>query len=326
MTSAASSSTGTLRVALFGSPAFALPTLEALHRHHRLQLVVAQPDRRAGRGMRLQAPATVERARELGIDVAQPARLKGNAAFAEQLSELALDVAVTAAYGKILPASLLEVPHHGFLNVHASLLPSYRGAAPVQWALIRGERETGVTIMQTDAGLDTGPIRLQQRLTIPHDADAPRLLDALAGLGARALLAALEALAEGVLPCVEQDESRASYAPMLSKDDGRIRWLDTAPEVEARHRGVAGWPGSHFLWQDERVGVPELRLAPASHADAAETTAQPGTVTAIDGSALRVACGRGAVLLERVKAPGKRAMTARDWANGRGVRPEVRLG
>lgn len=322
-----------MRVALFGSPAFALPSLEALARQHRLALVVAQPDKPAGRGMRTSSPPTVRRALQLGVPVAQPASLKRDAAFAERLRALDLDVAVTAAYGKILPSSLLEIPRHGFLNVHASLLPSYRGAAPVQWALIRGERETGVTIMQTEAGLDTGPIRLQRSMRVPEGADAPELAERLAALGAQALLEALGLLARGELPCRPQDDAAATYAPMLAKEDGRIRWDDDAEAVLARHRGVAGWPGSTFLWKGSPVKALALGPAPLPVAERGghgpppgATHAAPGTVVAFDDGAMVVACGGGAVALQRVQPAGKRAMDARAWANGRGAGPGVRLG
>ena len=313
-----------LRVALFGSPAFALPSLDALAEHHHLELVVAQPDRRAGRGMRRSSPPTVEHARALGVQVLQPARLKGNEEVAERLH--GLDVAVTAAYGKILPAALLEVPRHGFLNVHASLLPAYRGAAPVQWALIRGEHETGITIMQTEAGLDTGPIRLQRQQPIGADATAPELLQALAALGARALLEALDLLTDGRLPCEAQDDARASYAPMLTKEDGRIRWDDPADAVYARHRGVAGWPGSTFVLDGDTVKVPALRPSARDAIHDAAGDAPPGTVLALLPAAVRVACGTGAIDLEQLQSAGRRPMPARDWANGRKVRPGVRLG
>lgn len=315
-----------LRVALFGSPAFALPSLEGLARRHRVLAVVAQPDKPAGRGMRLSSPPTVQRARDLAIPVLQPATLRRNRSFQEELASLQLDVAVTAAYGKILPADLLTVPRHGFLNVHASLLPRYRGAAPVQWALIRGERETGITIMQTEPGLDTGPIRLQRRLAVGPDATAPELLEQLAELGAVALLEALDLLAVGRLPSQPQDDTLATQAPMLTREDGRVHWEEPADAVYGRHRGVAGWPGSSFLWRDEAVKVPSLRPS-RSKLDATGTDAPaPGTVVGIEDGGLRVACGKGAIVLERVQPPGKRSMPARDWANGRSVRPGARLG
>src|SRR5690625_3362842 len=155
-----------MRVALFGSPAFALPVLDVLQQEHDLRAVVTQPARPVGRGMKLTDPPLATRARQLGLEVAQPSRLRGNAEFADWLRQLRLDVAVTAAYGRILPADLLDVPTEGFLNVHGSLLPRWRGAAPIQWSLIEGDAETGITIMQTEAGLDTGPIRLQKRVAI----------------------------------------------------------------------------------------------------------------------------------------------------------------
>ncbi len=315
-----------LRVALFGSPAFALPSLRALRTQHRLVLVVAQPDKRAGRGMRVKPPATAAEARRLGLPLLQPERLRRNPEFAERLRALELDVAVTAAYGKILPAELLDVPRHGFLNVHASLLPRYRGAAPVQWALIRGEQRTGVSIMRTDPGLDTGPVCLRRALPIPPEASAAELMATLAELGAEALLDALRGLAAGTLRCLPQDESAATLAPMLTKDDGRIRWTDAAQAVVGRHRGVAVWPGSTFTAGGASVKVTKLHALEAGGAPSVPATAEPGTVLALGPEGVTVACGEGAVLLVCVQPAGKRVMPARDWANGHGVRAGVRLG
>lgn len=253
----------------------------------------------------------------------QPGRLKGNEAIVATLAELELDVAVTAAYGKILPPTLLEVPRHGFLNVHASLLPKYRGAAPIQWALIRGEARTGITIMQTEAGLDTGAIRHQVAIPIGPDETAPELFERLAALGAEALVSALERLARGALPSTPQREADATLAPLLRAEDGRVRFADPAESVYARYRGVAAWPGSHFVHAGERVKV--LAMRRAAHAEA-PGEAPPGTVLAVGAEGLVVACGAGTVALERLIAPGKRPMPASDWAHGRDVRPGVRLG
>jgi len=315
-----------LRVALFGTPAFALPTLEALHARHELALVVAQPDRPVGRGRALTPPPAAARARELGLPLAQPERLRRDADFAGRLAALDLDVAVTAAYGQILPASLLEVPRAGFLNVHASLLPRWRGAAPVQHALIAGDAETGVSIMQTEAGLDTGPVRLVRTRPIAADDDAVTLLAALARLGAEVLLRALDLLAAGALPSAPQDDALATLAPRLGKDDGRIRWDDPAVAVLNRHRGVAGWPGSWCRHADAALKVHALASvdAPAAAPDGAAVA--PGTVLAVDAAGLRVACGEGAVRLAEVQPAGKPRMPARAWANGARVAPGVRLG
>ncbi|MFA7459671.1 MAG: methionyl-tRNA formyltransferase [Trueperaceae bacterium] len=311
-----------MRVAFFGSPAFALPVLDALLNHHDVRLVVTQPDKPAGRGLALHAPAAAKRARELGLRLEQPTRLKGNEAFHDLLEELALDVAITAAYGRILPASLLAVPRHGFLNVHASLLPRYRGAAPVQWALINGEAETGVTIMQTEAGLDTGPVRLQRRVSVEASDDAGSLLQRLSVLGAETLLEALSLLGEGTLPLAPQNDAEATLAPPLKPEDGWIRWHDPAERVVSRHKGVSAWPGSSFEHAQQRVKVESMRVQ--DHID--DAGAAPGTVLQLGADGLQVAAGTGAVLLETVKPAGKRAMAARDWANGRGVRKGQVLG
>jgi len=322
-----------LRVALFGTPAFALPTLETLAAQHDLLLVVAQPDRPAGRGQALASPPVARRARELGLPVAQPERLRRDADFATLLADLSLDVAVTAAYGQILPAALLQVPREGFLNVHASLLPRWRGAAPVQHALIAGDSVTGVSIMQTEAGLDTGPVRLVRTLPIRPEDDALALQEALARLGADALLEALALLATGDLPSVPQDDAQATLAPRLTKDDGHIRWEASAGSVRDRHRGVAGWPGSwctvagtvlkvHGLMLAERDG---WRAAAAPGA-AARGGAAPGEVLAVDAAGVLVACGDGAVRLTEVQAAGRPRMAARAWANGARIVPGVRLG
>ncbi|ADI14819.1 methionyl-tRNA formyltransferase [Truepera radiovictrix] len=311
-----------MRVALFGSPAFALPTLEALLQRHEVALVVAQPDKPAGRGYKLTPPPVAQRARELGLRLEQPARLKGNAAFLELVRGLGLDVAVTAAYGKILPQALLDAPKHGFLNVHASLLPKYRGAAPIQWALIEGETETGVSIMQTEAGLDTGPVRLQRRLGVAPDDTAVTLFTRLAELGADALTEALAALEAGTLPSAPQDEARATYAPLLTKADGRVRWEDAAAAIYNRYRGVFAWPGS---WTPHRGGTLKiLEMSPVSAPAAARGA--PGTVLAVGAEGVTVAAGEGAVLLRAVQPAGRGKMDARAWAGGYGVRVGERLG
>lgn len=311
-----------MRVALFGSPTFALPTLEALLQHHEVALVATQPDKRAGRGHQLTPPPVAQRARELGLKLEQPARLKNNAAFLELVRGLELDVAVTAAYGKILPQALLDIPKHGFLNVHASLLPKYRGAAPIQWALIQGETETGVSIMQTEAGLDTGPVRLQRRLSVAPDDTAVTLFERLSVLGAAALLESLELLGAGTLPSEPQDDAKATHAGMLGKEDGRVRWEDPAAAIYNRYRGVFAWPGT---WTPHREGVLKIQeMSPLTSPAASE--GEPGTVLHLGAAGVTVAAGEGAVLLRAVQPAGRGRMDARAWANGYGVRAGERLG
>jgi methionyl-tRNA formyltransferase len=310
-----------LRVAVFGSPAFALPTLERVAERHDLLLVVTQDDKPAGRGLHSAPPAAAAWARERGVPLAQPARLKRNEAFLDTLRELDLDVAVTVAYGKILPSALLAIPRHGVLNVHASVLPAYRGAAPVQWALIDGLHETGVSIMQTETGLDTGPVRHVRRVPIPADDDALTLTDRLARVGAEALAEALALLAAGSLPSVPQDDDAASYAPRLTRDDGRVRWEEGAQRVLDRHRGVALWPGSWTTLGGETLKIHDL----ARGADTRERAA-PGTITSIDALGVHVATGDGALVVREVQAPGRTRTPAAAWARGARIEPGVSLG
>ncbi len=309
-----------MRVALFGSPAFALPVLDALLSSHEVVLVAAQPDKPAGRGNSLTAPPVAARARELGVRLEQPSRLKHNEAFFELMRSLELDVAVTAAYGKILPQTLLDIPKHGFLNVHASLLPNYRGAAPIQWALISGETETGVSIMQTEAGLDTGPVRLVRKLDIDPDDTSLTLFDNLSVLGAGALTDALGQLERNELPSHLQDNTEATHAPMLSKDDGRIRWDAPAAQLYNRYRGVFAWPGSFTAYGGKLLKVPKLSPVKTS------ISGEPGEIVALTPEGITVGCAKGAVLLETVQPAGKPKMRAYDWANGYGVRVGACLG
>lgn len=307
------------RLAFFGSPEYAVPSLERLAEEHEVVLAVAQPDAPAGRGMAMRVPAVAERARELGIPVAQPERVRRDEAFHARFASLAPDVAVTVAYGQILPKRLLEIPTHGFLNAHASLLPAWRGAAPIQWALVHGDEETGVTVMQTDPGLDTGPVRHVLRTPIAADETAPDLFDRLSLLSAEALSQALALLARGRLPSEPQDDAQASLAPLLRKEDGHVRWEDDATAVRDRWRGVAVWPGSRFRHDGRWLRAD--RIEPV----ALEADAPPGTVLSIEREGVVVACGRGAVRLTTVTRPGKPAMPAVDWAHGARLKVGDRL-
>lgn len=299
-----------LRLAFFGSPSFAIPILEALQAQHQLVLVVAQPDKPAGRGYKLTPPPVARWAQAQGIRLEQPAKLRKNPTFAEQLEQLQLDVAITAAYGKILPKHLLTIPMHGFLNVHGSLLPKYRGAAPIQQVLINGESETGITIMQTDVGMDTGDIRLQKAIPIAPQDDAISLFAKLSDLGVEALLEALALLAEDKLPSLPQDNALASHAAMLEKADGRIRWQENALQIWHRYRGVAMWPKTFSSFKGKRLSV--LALEPIT----TPTTQPAAEIIALSPAGVQVATAEGSILLKEVQPAGKKAMSAADWARG----------
>ncbi len=303
---------GRPKVAFFGSPEFAVPVLDAVLEHFEVVLVVTQPDKPVGRGLKLTPPPLAAHAAALGVPLAQPVRLKNDADFAAQLAASGADVAVTCAYGKILPASLLQVPRSGFLNTHTSLLPALRGAAPIQWALIRGLTVTGTTIMQTDPGMDTGPLLLQEALPIGPHWTATELAAALQAQAARLIVQALQNL--GALTPQPQDEAQATHAPMLSKQDGEVRWAESAAAVYDRYRGVFAWPQSTASFAGKRLKLNAIR--PAEHA---ASQGQPGEVLAIGAGSLTVACGAGAVELLTVQPETRRPMPAADWWRGAGA-------
>jgi methionyl-tRNA formyltransferase len=302
------------RVAFFGSPEFALPVLSAILEHFEVVLVVTQPDKPSGRGMKLTPPAVAAKALELGLPLSQPAKLKNNLEFAQKLRDSGADVAVTCAYGKILPASLLEIPPFGFLNVHTSLLPKYRGAAPIQWAVINGETETGVTVMQTDPGMDTGAILLQESIPISSVETVLELSPRLSSLGATMIVDALEQL--GSLTAIPQDSNLATHARMLEKEDAFINWTLDAKTIFDRYRGLAGWPGSYFLFQGKRVKIIKMRPSNAS--------GHSGQVLEL-GDGVTVAAASGALELLVTQPEGKPKMNALDWARGYQVKPGTQL-
>ncbi|WP_407571287.1 methionyl-tRNA formyltransferase [Deinococcus altitudinis] len=300
-----------LKVAFFGSPEFAVPVLGAVLAHAEVVLVVTQPDKPVGRGLKLTPPPLAAHAARLGLTLAQPVKLRGNEDFAAQLRQSGADVAVTCAYGKILPASLLQVPRYGFLNTHTSLLPLLRGAAPIQWALIGGMNVSGTTIMQTDPGMDTGPVLLQEELPIHPDWTALDLAAALQIQASRLIVDALNNL--DTLTPQPQDSAAATHAPMLSKQDGEVRWHDSAQAIYDRYRGVYAWPQSTASFGGRRVKLNTLR--PAS----GELSGQAGEVLAAGPLGVTVACGQGAVELITVQPESKKPMPAPDWWHGTGA-------
>ncbi len=309
-----------MRVAFFGSPAFGVPVLHRLHAEHEVVLVVTQPDAPAGRGMRVRVPPVASEARLLGLSLDQPARIRRDGDFAERLRAARPDVAVTAAYGQILPAALLSIPEHGFLNAHASLLPRLRGAAPIQWALILGHHETGVTVMETEAGMDTGPVRHVLRTAIEPTETAPELSERLSLLAAEAISEALTMLADDRLPRTPQDDAQATYAPLLTKEHGDVHWQDDASDVLNRWRGVRAWPGTRFRHDDRQVRVDLMELA--AHEG---RPGRAGDVLNVDADGAVVACGVGAVRLRTVTPAGRASMPAADWARGAHLEEGERL-
>jgi len=292
-----------LRIIFLGTPEFAVPTLEALAREHEIALVVAQPDKRAGRGLNLQSPAVAIKARELGLPLAQPAKIR-------ELNPVEADIGIVVAYGKILPAELLKMPRRGFLNVHASILPKYRGAAPIQRAIEHGETETGVTIMRVDEELDHGPILSVARTTIGDDERASQLSRRLSEIGADAMLSTLAQLDRIVE--TPQDHSKATHAPKIEKAEGEIRWSDPTATIYDRFRAFDPWPGA--FTGDLKL----IEIAPASG------SGPPGTILSIDDDGVTVATGDAAIKLIVVQRSGKSRQRAAEFARGAGWRVGAR--
>ncbi|MBV9539609.1 MAG: methionyl-tRNA formyltransferase [Acidisphaera sp.] len=301
-----------MRLALLGTPEFAVPALRALHgAGHDIVCAYTQPPRPAGRGHGVR-PSPVQHAAEaLGIPVRSPARLRRDAREQAAFAALGLDAAVVAAYGLLLPEPMLAAPRRGCLNIHASLLPRWRGAAPIQAAIMAGDGESGVTVMQMDAGLDTGPMLLREAVTLSERTTASELHDTLAALGTRLIL---RALAEDPPP-VPQPDTGATYAPKLTREDGRLRWTDTARSLARRVRALNPWPGTFCL-----LGGTVLKVIAA---EATEGDGEPGL--ALDDG-LRVATGSGALRLTRVQAPGRSAMAADAFLRGHPIAPGTRFG
>jgi methionyl-tRNA formyltransferase len=312
-----------LRLVFCGTPQFAVPTLEALiAAGHEVALVVSQPDRPVGRKQILTAPPVKQAAFAHGLEVVQPEKIKNNPEFRDRLESIAPDAIVVVAYGRIIPKWMLDLPRLGCINLHGSLLPTYRGAAPIQWAVAMGERVTGNTTMLLAEGLDTGPILLQQQIPIHAEQTAVDLFQELSAIGAPLVVETLKGLASGALQPVPQDDSKATLARILNRDDGRMDFAaHTATELWNRWRGFQPWPGAFTDLGGKKLIV--HRLIPASSTN---RTAAPGEVV-VEGSRILVGCAQSTKLeLIEVQPEGKSKMAAAEFLRGNPVLPGTRLG
>jgi methionyl-tRNA formyltransferase len=301
-----------MRLAFMGSPEFAVPALRAIHgAGHLIAAVYCQPARPAGRGQAVRRCPVHLLADELGLPVRTPSRLRTDQEAQAAFAALDLDVAVVAAYGLILPQAMLDAPRRGCLNIHGSLLPRWRGAAPIHAAVLAGDRETGITIMRMDAGLDTGPMLLRQSVPITAETTTAHLHDVLADIGARLIL---EALASPPV-AVPQPEDGATYAPKLTRDDGRIDWSESAEAIHRRVRAFDPWPGTSTLLEGNLLKILAVK--------AVDGDGPPGTVL---DSSLTVACGNGAVTLTRVQLAGRAALDGSAFLRGHPVPAGTVLG
>jgi methionyl-tRNA formyltransferase len=303
------------RSLFFGTPEFSVPSLEALASITTVVGVVCQPDKPVGRGMKLAAPPVKERALAMGLPVVQPTKLR-TGEFAQWVRDQNADVALVIAYGRILPQDVLDGPRLGCVNVHASILPKYRGAAPITWAVVRGEKETGITLMKMDAGMDTGDMLEITRTPIGEDETAGELSARLSQLGAAAVREGLPRYLRGELTPIPQNHAEATMAPLLEKEMGRIDWSTPAERVHDHVRGMNPWPMASTTLRGKRVIVHRTKKSSGAIAAAPAT---PGTVVLADKTRVIVACGVGHVTLERVQLEGKKPVTAAEWFLGRGV-------
>lgn len=310
-----------MKLVFCGTPQFAVPTLEAvLNAGHRIELVVTQPDRPSGRGMELSAPPVKQIALARELPVVQPEKLKNNLEFREQLEAIHPDAILVVAYGRIVPKWMLDLPPLGNLNLHASLLPKYRGAAPIQWAVAMGETETGATTMRLDEGLDTGCMLLQSKLPILPDQTSLDLFRLLSQQGARLMVETLAGLEAGSIAPTKQDESLATLAPILKREDGEIDFYRSSQKIFDRWRGFQPWPGAYTKLHGKKLVLSRILVAHRS-----ERTSEPAEILVEHGRWF-AACGEGTWLeVLEVQLEGKKRMLAADFLRGHALESGKKL-
>lgn len=316
-----------MRIVFCGTPEFAVPSLGAvLAAGHEVVLVVTQPDRAAGRGMELQAPAVKVAALKEDLRVTQPERIKRNDEFRANVESLRPDAIVVVAFGRIIPDWMLSLPRFGNINVHGSLLPRYRGAAPIQWAMAMGERVTGVTTMRLDAGLDTGPMLLAREVPVPEHAMANEMFSLLAEVGAELLVETLEGIADGAVHPVAQDHARATLAPILTREDGRMDFVQPATALWNRWRGFYPWPGAHTRFRSKKLLVHGMVPALMEDVDEPLEMTKEGEIVAVKDRLLVVCGGMSVLELTEVQLEGKKRMPAAEFLHGYQVKGGERFG
>ena len=311
-----------LRLVFCGTPAFAVPSLRQLlaDSYFQVESVVTQPDRPKGRGKKTASSPVKDAALEAGVAVYQPEKIRSESSL-DYFERLAPDVVVIIAYGQIIPAPLIAIPRLGWINLHGSLLPKYRGAAPINWAIVNGEKVTGLTTMQIDAGLDTGPMLLKYETGIGPDETAPELYDELAAAGAPLVVETLKKLDVGEIAATPQDNSQASLAPPLKKEDGRIDWYLPAPKIYNRIRGLQPWPGAFTTFRGATCRLWGKQLRPVA------AGGTPGIILPTQEDGLLVLCGGATVLhVEYVQLEGRNRVTDREFMNGARIEPGERFG
>jgi methionyl-tRNA formyltransferase len=309
-----------VKLVFCGTPAFAVPVLEAvIAAGHEVALVITQPDRAAGRGLEMHIPPVKQTALAHNIEVIQPDKIKNNLDLRAQLESIQPDAILVVAYGRIIPQWMLDLPRFGNINLHGSLLPKYRGAAPIQWAIASGEQVTGVTTMVLEAGLDTGPMLLARSVPIAEEETSEDLFVSLASIGAELMVETLAGLESGTITPIAQDHSLATLAPILTREDGLISFARTAKQTYDRWRGFQPWPGAHTLLRGKKLIVHRMKIAEAK-------SIPPGEIF-VEADRLLLGCaGNTALELIEIQMEGKKRMTASEFLRGHQVRSGERLG
>jgi len=298
-----------LRIIFMGTPEFAVPSLNALiDSGEDVVAIVTQPDKPKGRGKKITLPPVRKTALTHNIPVFQPDKIKDES-FITAIKKLCPDIIVVVAYGNILPKAILNIPSKGCINVHASLLPKYRGAAPVNWAIINGETETGITTMLMDEGMDTGDMLLTEKVEIKNDDTASSLHDRLKYIGANLLLKTINGIKSETIKPIPQDNLQATYAPMLKKEDGRIDWTMKAGEIQNLTRGLNPWPGAYTRWNGKQIKIFKAEVG-------TEVKEEPGTVINVSTEGIIVATGRGILLIKELQTENKNRMQASEFIKG----------
>jgi methionyl-tRNA formyltransferase len=307
-----------LRIVFMGTPEFACPTLQKLlERKEQVVAVITQPDRPKGRGQQTLPPPVKVLAERHGIPVLQPLKVRAPEVV-ESIRDLAPDLIVVVAFGQILPKNLLDIPRYGCINVHASLLPRYRGAAPLNWCIINGETETGVTTMMMDVGLDTGDMLLKKSVQVDPDENTQSLHDRLSVIGAEALAETIDLLVAGKLVREKQDDALTCYAPMLKKEDGLIDWEKKAEIIKNQVRGMTPWPGAYTTFDGKLLKVFRVMLSSGAGI--------PGTVLQAGRGGIEVACAGGSIIIEELQLEGKKRLAAAEFLGGCRLEPGTCLG
>lgn len=308
-----------MKVVYMGTPDFAVGPLEAIIKAgHEVTAVVTQPDKPKGRGKEMAMSPVKECALQYHIPVLTPVKIKAAEAV-EELKQYPADIFVVAAFGQILSEEILNMPKYGCINIHASLLPKYRGAAPIQWSIIDGEEETGITIMQMDKGLDTGDILFQKRVAITAEETGESLFDKLALTGAEFVVEALERIEKGDVHPIKQEDEKSSYAKMLSKSVGKIDWTQSAVAIERLIRGLNSWPSAYTTYKGKQLKIWSATVEP-------HEAGEPGTVAKVSKDAVYIRTGEGALALKEIQLEGKKRMTTKEFLLGRSFEEGEKLG